>query len=255
LADGQRIKARLLVLATGMGDSLRSQLGIKRRALVEKHSVTFGFDIQPGFTAEPKALTFYGTRGSGIDYLTLFPVPGAFRANLFSFLPFNDPWVRQFRDDPRATLVAVLPELERFLGDFKIVAPVQTWIMDLAVVENHRQAGVVVIGDAFQTSCPAAGTGVSRLLVDVERLCSVHIPDWLGSADMDAEKISRFYDDPKKRASDVSALHAAEFRRSFTLDPTLKWAIRRQGQFLRRRLLEAGKRGAGAFTGKAKRAR
>jgi len=70
--------------------------------------------------------------------------------------------------------------------------------MDLANVEGHLQPGIVLIGDAFQTSCPAAGTGVSRLLVDVERLCTVHLPGWLKTDGMGTEKIATFYSDHDK---------------------------------------------------------
>jgi len=113
---------------------------------------------------------------------------------------------------------------------------VQSWIMDLAVARNVRRPGIVLIGDAYQTSCPAAGTGVSRLLTDVQRLLA-HVTNWLETPGMDAEKIAAFYDDPVKSAMDAHALGQAEFRRSFTIDTSLVWRTRRQAQFLRRRLL------------------
>lgn len=246
LADGTEIEARLVVVATGMSDSLRAKLGIERRALVEKHSVTFGFDVVPGENAEnlPPALTFYGGQTDKIDYLSIFPTPQGLRANLFGFMPFNDPWIKRFRTDPKATLLEAVPELQRFLGEFSIPGRVQNWIMDLSVVDKHRQAGVVLIGDAFQTSCPAAGTGVSRLLTDAERLCLVHIPRWLATPDMRADKIDQFYDDREKLASDARALELAEFRRQFTVDPTLPWELRRRRQFSRRWLVERARAGA-----------
>ena len=61
-----------------------------------------------------------------------------------------------------------------------------------------RQAGVVLVGDAFATSCPAAGTGTGKVFTDVERLCNVHIPRWLATPGMGADKIAAFYDDPVK---------------------------------------------------------
>ena len=111
------------------------------------------------------------------------------RANLFTFLDYRDPWARDLRRAPKATLLRTLPGLAGFLGDFQVVEGVQNWIMDLCEVENFQREGVVLIGDAFQTSCPAAGTGVSRLLTDVERLCNVHLPHWLASPGMGLEKI------------------------------------------------------------------
>jgi hypothetical protein len=84
-----------------------------------------------------------------------------------------------------------MPGLRPFLGDFEVIDRMENWVMDLYVVEGHVQNGVVLIGDAFQTSCPAAGTGVSRLLTDVERLCH-HVPQWLASPGMAADKIAAF---------------------------------------------------------------
>ena len=108
----------------------------------------------------------------------------------------------------------------------------------LAVARNVRQPGVVLIGDAYQTSCPAAGTGVSRLLTDVERLAA-RVPAWMRTPGMDAAKIASFYDDPVKAAMDAQALGMAGYRRAFTVDTRLAWRARRQAQFLRRRLLNA----------------
>lgn len=71
---------------------------------------------------------------------------------------------------------------------------------------SGRVSGVVTIGDAFQTSCPAAGTGVGRALNDVELLCNDYVPRWLSSPGMDVDKISQFYDDERKRAFDAATM-------------------------------------------------
>ena len=105
------------------------------------------------------------------------------------------------------------------------------------MAQNCVRNGVVLIGDAYQTSCPAAGTGVSRLLTDVERLC-MHVPNWMASPGMAAAKIATFYDDPAKRAMDEHGLHMADFRRSLTIDTDLRWRARRQLHFSRRRVMQ-----------------
>src|SRR5690606_20246233 len=123
-------------------------------------------------------------------------------------------------------------------GDLEVVGRVQNWIMDLTVARNCRQAGVVLIGDAYQTSCPAAGTGVSRLMTDIEQLCLVHAPRWLATPGMATEKIAAFYDDPRKLASDASALAQARYRRNLTVATGPAWRVRRTLQVFRRRLLD-----------------
>src|SRR5262249_30085536 len=81
------------------------------------------------------------------------------------------------------------------------------------------------------TSCPAAGTGARKALNDAERLCNIHIPHWLATPGMDADKIAAFYDDPVKRACDETSLAKAFELRSFTVDPALNWAARRWVKF------------------------
>ncbi|MDR3473092.1 MAG: NAD(P)/FAD-dependent oxidoreductase [Devosia sp.] len=235
------ITARLAILATGLGDVLRGRLGIERHVIHERQSLTFGFNVRrSGKNLEGPAVTYYGERPSdGIDYLNLFPAGGLTRANLFTFRSHTDPWVKAFRQSPTETLSATLPGFARSFGDFEIVNGVQTWLQDLSVARNVEQHGVVLIGDAYQTSCPAAGTGVSRLLTDVETLCGVHIPAWFGSPGMDARKIARFYADPDKQAMDAHALALAHYRRSLTIDTSLGWRAHRQMAYARRRVLGA----------------
>jgi len=238
--NDERIAARLVIVATGMAEGLRHKLGMTRLVAFEKHSISFGFSIAPGAGAafDFPALTYYGERAADrIDYLSLFPAGNAMRANLFTFLDHNDAWPRSLRRAPKETLLAAMPGLAPYLGDFQVIDPVQNWVMNLYVTENVRRDGVVLAGDAFQTSCPAAGTGVSRLLSDLDRLCHVHVPRWLATPGMGAEKIVQFYDDPIKQAADARSAGLADHRRALTIETDLRWTLQRQQVYLRRRLL------------------
>lgn len=239
LASGGRVTARLVVLATGMAVALGHKLGIRRRVLAERHSVSFGFTIvrQDDAPFDFEALTCYGERtADGIDYLSLFPVRGGMRANLFMFRDPTDPIMRELRREPEATVLRLLPGLRPYLGDFRVIDRVQNWVMDLTVVEGHLQPGIVLIGDAFQTNCPAAGTGVARLLMDVDRLCTEYAPRWLMTAGMSQEKISQFYSDRDKIAADQQSLKMARFRQALTSRNDIGWDVRRRLHFLRRSL-------------------
>ncbi|MDA9426535.1 MULTISPECIES: FAD-dependent oxidoreductase [Bradyrhizobium] len=239
LASGRRVTARLVVLATGMAGVLGYKLGIRRRVLAERHSVSFGFTIarKDGAPFDFEALTCYGERtADGIDYLSLFPVRAGMRANLFMFRDPTDPIMRELRREPEATVLRLLPGLRDYLGDFHVTDRVQNWVMDLTVVEGHLQPGVVLVGDAFQTNCPAAGTGVARLLVDVDRLCTEYVPRWLVTAGMGRDKISQFYSDRDKIAADQRSLKMALFRQALTSRNDIGWDVRRRLHFLRRTL-------------------
>ena len=115
------------------------------------------------------------------------------RANLFAYRDLHDPWLKQFRDAPRGhALPRCGPSLRKLMGDFTVPSFVQIRPVDLYVTKGYRQSGVVLVGDAFSSSCPAAGTGARKVLVDVERLCNVHIPRWLGDSGHGRGKNRRF---------------------------------------------------------------
>ena len=74
LSDGRCIVSDLLMLATGMGDMLRLKLGIRRKLVAEKQSISFGFSLSPSHRFDFEALTCYGGVSDRIDYLSLFPL-------------------------------------------------------------------------------------------------------------------------------------------------------------------------------------
>ena len=54
-----------------------------------------------------------------------------------------------------------------------------------------------------------------------------HIPRWLATPGMGADKIAAFYADPVKRAYDAHSADKAFFLRSLSIDPGLAWTARR----------------------------
>jgi 2-polyprenyl-6-methoxyphenol hydroxylase-like FAD-dependent oxidoreductase len=235
LSDGGEISARLVVLASGLGESLRRRLGIVREELSVSHSISIGFDLKPlGRPAfDFPALTYFPERTSDrLAYLTLFPVGSTMRANLFAYRDPRDPWLRELRQAPVAGLLSVMPGLAKVLGSFDVAGQVQIRPVDLYATRGSRQPGVVLVGDAFATSCPAAGTGLNKVLTDVERLCNVHIPRWLASEGMGEDKIATFYDDRVKVACDLDSLGKALHLRSLSTDSGLAWHTRRWGLFI-----------------------
>ena len=235
LSTGETISARLVVLANGLNISLRHSLGLARDVLSECHSTTVGFDVAPaGRTAfDFPALTYYAERTSDrTALLTLFPIGATMRANLFTYRDKQDPWLREMRSKPVEALHALMPGLRKLTGDFTVSGEVKIRPVDLCITQGHWQAGVVLVGDAFATSCPAAGTGARKALNDVERLCNLHIPDWLATLGMGIDKIARFYDDPVKRACDQASLDKAYALRSFSIDPAPPWRARRYVKFI-----------------------
>jgi 2-polyprenyl-6-methoxyphenol hydroxylase-like FAD-dependent oxidoreductase len=234
LSTGEFISARLIVLANGLNLALRQQLGIGREVLSACHSISIGFNLTPvgrrGF--DFRALTYFPERvADRMAYLTLFPIGHVMRANLFVYRDMQDPWIRQMKTAPQEALQALMPGLHKLTGETE-VSDVKIRPVDLVVSTNYRQAGIVLVGDAFATSCPAAGTGCNKVLTDVELLCNHHIPRWLESEDMGADKIAAFYDDPLKVACEEFCRDKAFFLRALSTETGVLWRARRLMRFV-----------------------
>ncbi len=237
LSSGETLTARLIVLASGLQVGLRDKLEIGRTVTSACHSITAGFDVLPtGRPAFPfPALTYHPERASDrYAYLTLFPIGNYTRANLMTYRTMDDPWLRQLRRTPEQALNELMPSLRRLIGDFTVKGPVRIRPADLYVTEGHRQTGIVLVGDAFLTACPAAGTGSGKVLTDVERLCNVYIPQWLASNGMGVDKIAAFYDDPVKVENDRRSTAEAYHLRDVSINPALRWRAERVGRFMLR---------------------
>jgi 2-polyprenyl-6-methoxyphenol hydroxylase-like FAD-dependent oxidoreductase len=235
LSNGDTISARLIVLANGLNVGLQKSLGLTREMLSACHSISIGFDIKPaGRRAfDFPALTYYANRPSDKTALiTLFPIGGVMRANLFVYRDMQDPWLSQLRAAPQETLFALMPGLRKLTGEFAVEGFIKIRPVDLYAIRGHRQPGVVLVGDAFATSCPAAGTGARKVLTDVERLCNVYIPRWLATPGLGTDKIAAFYDDPVKTTCDDFAIAKAHSLKAFSIDRSFSAIALRWAKFL-----------------------
>ena len=222
-----------MVVATGLARSLIDALGVRRTVIEPEHCLAIGFDIalaRPG--ARPAALTYHGERlADRSAYLTLFPLGARLRANLFVYRRHGEDWAAAFRARPAEMLRAMMPGLVPILGDFAVIGRVVLRPIALHVTEDVARDGIVLIGDAFATTCPTGGTGLDKVLTDVERLHAL-APGWLAAGDTGAAAIARFYDDPDKRACEADARRMVAYARAMALDPGLAWTARRWRNFL-----------------------
>jgi 2-polyprenyl-6-methoxyphenol hydroxylase-like FAD-dependent oxidoreductase len=107
--------------------------------------------------------------------------------------------------------------------------------VDLYTVDDHVRPGIVLIGDASQTPCPALGMGLSHALTDVARL-GTYLAAWMATPGMSAEKIGQFYADPIKCKIDAIALHGAHYRRAASTQQGWLWDLHRGQVYWRRRV-------------------
>jgi 2-polyprenyl-6-methoxyphenol hydroxylase-like FAD-dependent oxidoreductase len=239
LEDGHTVAARLVVLASGTAGQLLPGLALTRRIVRKGHSLTCGFSIRrvDGRPFPFEALTYFAERvDSRIGHISLFAMRDQMRVNLFTYWRAKDDQMRRFAASVDEELRRLLPGLERLTGPFETTGRVEVCPTDLYTVEGYLRPGAVLIGDAFQTSCPATNSGMSKVLNDVEVLCFACLPQWLATPGMGAEKIARFYDHPQKRACDTHALQGSLYLHRLRTDRSLPWRLRRQRARLQLRL-------------------
>jgi 2-polyprenyl-6-methoxyphenol hydroxylase-like FAD-dependent oxidoreductase len=239
LQNGDEVDARLVVLATGLSISLLHTLGLARTITDACHSITVAFDMIPtgGQRFKFPALTYYSRRPADrYSYITLFPTKTAMRANFMLYRELNDPWVQEFRADPVGAMTKLMPGLTAITGPFEVRDVTRFRPADLYVTTGHEQPGIVLVGDAFSTSCPAAGTGTGKVFTDVQRLCNVYIPQWLATPGMGTEKVAAFYADPEKQAYDANAIQAARWLKALSVNTSPRWRALRVARYVRNRL-------------------
>ena len=242
LANGERIEGRLIVLATGPSDKLRASLGVRRKLVRERHSVCIGFTLAPppGGAFDFDGLVHHGEQaGDGLAFASFFPLEEGMRVNLFAYRGPREPWTLGFRDDPLAHLFEAMPGLAPLLAGAQVVKPAEIRATDLYETEGHAIDGVVLIGDAFRSCCPATGMGVTRILTEIRALTRTHLPAWLATPGMGADKIAAFYADPAKLRVDERAARRAETARDTSTRTTLPWRARRTLAELKRTVIAA----------------
>lgn len=230
LADGSALRARLVVVSTGMTGDLHRQLGVERRMVHDELSMAFGF-IMVRSDRQPFPFDAVTYRPVNVDdrvaYITLFRFGDAIRANLFTYWSTKDDLTRAMAREPVAALRRVLPGMDDVIGDFGIDGRVEPFRIDLYRMQDCARPGIVLIGDAYQSVCPSTGMGLSKVLTDVDVLCNDLAPRWFATAGMGVGKTAQLYADARKQEVDDRALKAALLGRRQIVDRSLIWQLRR----------------------------
>ena len=127
-----------------------------------------------------------------------------------------------------------MPQIGPVLRGLEVARPLEVRATDLYVTRGHVRDGVVLLGDAYHAPCPASGTGMTRILNDVDRLANVFIPRWMATPGMEASKIAAFYADPVKRRLDRRSVRRSMSGRAMAVSSHPYWRARRMVLGLRR---------------------
>jgi 2-polyprenyl-6-methoxyphenol hydroxylase-like FAD-dependent oxidoreductase len=229
LDDGSQLTSRLLVLACGLNGDLLPDLNLKRNWIQKSQSLALAFTLErpDGAPFAFDAITYsLASAEVGIDYLSLFPVNGTLRANLFGFPAEDSSWVQRLVRYPNREIPRLFPRLSRAIGTYRAIGKVETAWINLYRTEGEAPPGLVLLGDACQNVCPSTGIGVLKVLTDVEVLRDC-MPGWFQGEGMDKQKLRSYFEDPRKKAVDRKALQTALYRRNATLEQSTKWRIHR----------------------------
>lgn len=235
LADKSKVRAQVLIAAAGTTFPLARKHGLDSKTLQDKHTVAFGFDLE----CHDKELLTSGKNflpsisSTGIGFLTLFPVRGATRANLFTYLDPQSDACKRMRAAPAEFLSETFPGLASVIGEYSICGRVDAALVDLWTSTPQESVRFMAIGDSFQSVCPATGTGLSKVLTDVSVLASI-VSGRQGSDALRALKLSNaYYGDRKKQRTDSHSIESATSLRRLALEPGLTGILRRRGWSLR----------------------
>jgi 2-polyprenyl-6-methoxyphenol hydroxylase-like FAD-dependent oxidoreductase len=237
LASGEAVEASLIVLAAGPCPHFREALGLRRHVVSERHSVCIGFSITPrgGGPLPFEGLVRHGARaGDRVGFASFFPVGDAMRVNLFLYHDPRSETVRRLRADPIGGLIELIPSLGKLLGRVELASPAEVRSTDLFRTRANLRPGLVTVGDAASSSCPATAIGVTRVLTDIRQLADTHLPAWLRSPGFGPEKIEQFDADPVRVNLDAVAHRRARTARRLATDITPAWRLRRRATNFRR---------------------
>ena len=170
--DGSVYRSGLVILATGGSDRLAKIAGLRRRVDPSLRSLSFGFDIQPlngpfdfsGFNYHLKP------NDELIDYLTIFRIGDRMRVNVFSQMSVKAPEVQRIRTQTGVALERHFPGITDMIGPFRVSSRVQVVPTVFRRLVRPWKSGIVAIGEEHQSVSPTTGTGLSRVLNDVDAI-------------------------------------------------------------------------------------
>lgn len=205
LQNTETLKARLVILACGYRATLLLRHGARLEYKEDLSSCSFGFDLerQDGLPFEFSGLNYFQDAGkTQLDYITLFRIGEVMRANVFTQMSPADARVKQLIAEPVLELKSMFPGIMHYTGEFVLQGKLEVFTTHFYRNKIPVEPGLVYIGDAYQSVSPTTGTGLSKVLNDVDVLCHHWIPIWFKTRGISAGKLRRFYADKRKQSVD-----------------------------------------------------
>jgi 2-polyprenyl-6-methoxyphenol hydroxylase-like FAD-dependent oxidoreductase len=180
LSDNRTLRAKLLVVSTGVDARLIKQLGISDHPGEPLRTTCFGFDIESStengfphqaFNIRPQP------QNKGLDFVTFFPIGSRMRVNVFTCWEPGSPEALQFKKRPIEWMNQIFPLSEERIGRMRLIGKVQSYSGTYYRRNCTGIDGLVILGDAYQSISPATGMGISKCLADISSVLKC-IGEW-----------------------------------------------------------------------------
>jgi 2-polyprenyl-6-methoxyphenol hydroxylase-like FAD-dependent oxidoreductase len=234
LDSGESLRTRLVVLATGLSPRLLTRLGLARRMVSARHSLTAGVTVarQGGGDFDFDAAMLYPAGIGRSACTSMFRTREGMRVNVCTYQDAESAWARRFRRDPIGAMEEAIPGTRRVAGALVATSRPVLGASHLWTVDAPARPGLVLVGDAFQSTCPATASGLGKALTDADVLVHECVPAWLATPGLGIEKVKRYYQDARKLAADRESLETATYFRRMTFEARRTLMRRRLRTFL-----------------------
>lgn len=231
LSDNKILRAKLLVVSTGVDVRLIKQLGISDHPGKRLRTTCFGFDVESnsenGFPHQ--AFNFRPQQQhKGLDFVTFFPIGSRMRVNVFTCWEPASSKALQFKQRPIESMNEIFPVFEEKIGLMRVIGKVQSYSGTYYRRNCAGYDGLTILGDAYQSISPATGLGISKCLADISSALKC-IGEW------DFQSTTRvntgsYYECSDKKHVDDKALSAWEWsnRRSSSNSAGVKLKLMRE---------------------------
>ncbi|MDO5614252.1 MAG: UbiH/UbiF/VisC/COQ6 family ubiquinone biosynthesis hydroxylase [Paracoccus sp. (in: a-proteobacteria)] len=222
LADGRRLRGRVLIGADGRGSGVARRAGITRR----------GHDY--GQTALVAALDHeLPHHGIAHQYfmpggpLAILPLPGNRSSIVWSEPHATAQTVKALPDD--AFMDVLRPRFGGFLGDISLTGQRFSYPLSLSLADRYVAPRVALVGDAAHGVHPIAGQGLNLGLRDVAALAEVLTDATRRGEDMGATAVLERYEQWRRFDATALALGMDAVNRLFSNDNPILAAARGLG--------------------------
>ena len=209
LADGELMRAGLIVAADGRDSQIRAMAGIGTKGWdYDQHAIvaTVSPELHHGFTARQRFMK--------TGPLAFLPIDDGRCSIVWSTSPEQAGELMAL--DEEAFCAALTQASERMLGEVTAVGPRGVFPLRLGHAETYIKPGLALIGDAAHAIHPLAGQGVNLGFLDAAALAETLIEARKAGREIGSQSTLRRYERARKGGNMAMLAAMDAFKRTFS---------------------------------------